>query len=149
MKARAQVPCAVVLELLSSSILTLKFSDTCALTEQPNVRLSFKEYFSNECKRVADPNPIVNHRFGVSYVMSNTLTGVGTRRPKRGNKHQKGVEAFKGSVFPIRYYSASCKVSECDDFMTKELDNLKTCSINKDRKGVNESVRKLISSPEL
>ena len=71
--------CATVQESFHSSIFTMNPNETCAFGEQAMVELSIREFYSNDSKKVTDPTQ-TNNCFGVSYVMSNSLVGFGTRR---------------------------------------------------------------------
>jgi hypothetical protein len=147
MKVEALVPCAIVQEFFHSSIFTMNSNETCAFGEQAMVELSIRESYSNDSKKVTDPTQIVNC-FGVSYVMSNSLIGFGTRRSVIGGSVLKMQKSLKGTMLSNRHFCSLGNTHESSDIVTHELEQLAYSSNKNDRKGVDASVRRLITSQE-
>lgn len=149
MKVRALGPCATVLESLLSSIFIMNSNETCAFGKQAVIKLSLKGFSNlNECKKVTDPTQTVINCYGVSYVTSNTLIGVGTRRFVMGGHVLKAHRFLKEPVLYTRHYCSVGKNLESSNTVAYELKQLADYSNKNDRKGVDDVVRRLITSQE-
>jgi group II intron reverse transcriptase/maturase len=80
--------------------------------------------------------------------MPNVLTGTGTRRSVIWGNALKGHRTEKGPALTARFYSTSGLSAESKISIEDELGSLRTHSEGKNMEGVNNSVRKLLTSPE-
>jgi group II intron reverse transcriptase/maturase len=151
MKARTMGSCATVQDWASESqpsIRVSKFSETCALNKQSEAWLSPRGVkmlptLSSKNVGISHANP-----FCISYVMPNTLTGVGTRRSVIWGNVLKGHRTEKGPALTTRFYSNTGSNDGSVLSIEDELRSLRDHSEGKNMEGVNNSVRKLLTSPE-
>jgi hypothetical protein len=145
MKVEALGPWQTVREFFYSSIFIMNSSETCALEKQAMIKLSIREFYSNDSKKVTGPTQTSNC-FGVSYVMSNSLIGFGTRRSVMGGSALKMQKALKGPMLSTRHFCSLGNDLKSSDNVTHELERLAYSSNKNDRKGVDATVRRLITS---
>lgn len=98
---------------------------------------------------------------GISYVMSTSITGRGTRSPVKGGRYLKDDRNLKGAakVKPVgagpschhtqgvRPYSSSASGPDLRDEVSTHLTNLPKLSINDDMEGINRAVKALLNNP--
>ena len=154
MKARAMGSCATVQNWTNLysigaqlSICVPKFNETCALNRQSGTQLSSKDVkmlptLSNKFAGKSSINSSC-----VSYVMPKALTGFGTRRSVNWRSILKGGLTEKGPALTARFYSTSGLNQGSELVIEDELNSLRVYSEGKNMDGVNDSVRKLLTSP--
>lgn len=141
MKVRDSGPWGTVWERLFSSIFIMNSNETCASGKQAVIKLSLKEFSNfNECKKVTDPTQAAINCYGVSYVTSNTLIGVGTRRFVMGGNVLNAQRSLKEPVLPTRHFCSVGNNFESSNTVAYELKQLADCSNKNDRKGVDDAV---------
>jgi len=80
--------------------------------------------------------------------MPNALTGVGTRRSVIWENALKGYRTEKGPALTARFYSITASPVGLIISIKDELELLRIHSEGKNMEGINNSVRKLLTSPE-
>ena len=124
-------------------------NETCAFGKQAIIKLSLEGFLNlNECKKVTDPTQTAINCYGVSYVTSNTLIGVGTRRFVMGGHVLNAHRSLKEPVLPTRHFCSVGNNFESSNTVAYELKQLADCSNKNARKGVDDVVRRLITSQE-
>ncbi len=133
-KVRTLGPCVTMLERLLSSIFIMNPNDTCAFGKQAIIKLLSRRFSDfSVCKRVTDPTQTAKNCYDISYVTSNTLIGVGTRKFVMGEHVLKAQRFLKEQLLSTRHLCSLGNKFEFSNTVTHELKQLADCFNKKDR----------------